>query len=149
MYQIFLALHNLVRWIVLILAIVALVRAYLGWFGNRDWTEQDRRVGVFFSSALDTQLVLGLILYIFLSPLTTQIFRNFSAAMSDPSVRFFGLEHLFYMVGAVALVHVGTVFSRRAEQPSTKHRNAAIFFSLAVLLIILAIPWSRPLIRGF
>jgi uncharacterized membrane protein YozB (DUF420 family) len=149
MYQVFLALHNLVRWIVLILAVVALVRAYLGWFGNRGWTEQDRRVGVFFSSALDTQLLLGLVLYIFLSPLTTQIFRNFGTAMSDPSVRFFGLEHLFYMLAAVALVHIGTVFSRRAEQQSVKHRNAAIFFSLAVLLILIAIPWSRPLIRGF
>lgn len=148
MYQVFLALHNLVRWIVLILAVVALARAYLGWLGNRAWTEGDRRVGVFFSSALDTQLLLGLILYIFLSPLTTQIFRNFSAAMSDPAVRFFGLEHLLYMLVAVALVHVGTVFSRRAEQPSAKHRNAAIFFSLAVLLIIIAIPWSRPLFRG-
>lgn len=149
MYPIFLALHNLVRWIVLILAVLALVRAYLGWLGNRGWTDRDRRVGVFFSSALDTQMLLGLILYIFLSPLTAQIFRNFSAAMSDATVRFFGLEHLFYMLVAVALVHVGTVFSRRAPEPSAKHRNAAIFFSLAVLLIIIAIPWSRPLVRGF
>lgn len=94
MYQVFLALHNFVRWIVLVLAVIALVRAYLGWFGNRDWAEGNRRVGVFFSSALDTQPLLGLILYVFLSPLTTQIFRNFSAAMSDPAVRFFGLEHL-------------------------------------------------------
>jgi uncharacterized membrane protein len=42
MYPITLALHNLVRWIALILGILAAARAFSGWFGNRAWSEGDR-----------------------------------------------------------------------------------------------------------
>jgi hypothetical protein len=101
---------------------------------------------VFFSSALDTQVLLGLILY-FISPLTRTALQNFGAAMSSPDLRFFALEHVFYMLIAVILVHIGSVRARRAKTDVDKHRTAAIFYSLAVLIILIAIPWSRPLIR--
>lgn len=148
MYPIVLAIHNIWRWVVVILAILALVRAYLGWLGRRDWTARDRQVNSFFGMSLDIQLLLGLILYIFLSPITRSAFGNLGAAMSNPTARFFTLEHLLYMVAAVVLVHVGAVTARRAEDPVVKHRWAAVFFTLAVLAIILGMPWSRPLFPG-
>ena len=147
-YNIILAIHNIVRWIVILFGILALARAYSGWLGRRPWTETDRKVDTFFSSAMDTQLLLGLILYFFLSPVTRPIFQNFGAAMNNPQTRFFGLEHIFYMFIAVVLVHVGSVAARRAAQPVAKHRNAAIAFTLAAILIAIAIPWSRPLFPG-
>lgn len=147
MYSVILVLHNWLRWIVLILAIVALVRAYRGWLGKRGWSESDRKAGSFFGMALDIQLLLGLILYFFLSPTTRTILQNFGAAMSDPNQRFFGLEHILFMIVAVILVHVGTAMARRADQPELKQRNAAIFYTLAVIIILVAIPWSRPLLR--
>jgi hypothetical protein len=149
MYPIFLAIHNFFRWIVIIMAILALVRAYLGWFGNRNWTERDARIGSFLAMSVDIQLLLGLILYIFLSPLTTRLFQDFGSAMQDPTVRFFGIEHLVYMLVAVALIHIGNSRTKKADQSTLKFRNAAIFFSLAILLVLIAIPWSRPLLRGF
>ena len=145
-YTVILSLHNLVRWVVVILAILALVRAYRGWLGRREWTDGDRKSGVFFSAALDTQLLLGLILY-FISPLTRAALQDFGAAMGNPGLRFFALEHVFYMLLAVILVHIGSVRSRRARTDLDKHRLAAIFYTLAVVLILIAIPWSRPLIR--
>ena len=149
MYSIFLAIHNFFRWIVIILAVLALVRTYMGWLGNRNWTERDRRIGSFLAMSVDIQLLLGLILYIFLSPLTTRLFQDFGSAMQDPTIRFFGIEHLFYMLVAVVLIHVGNSRAKRADQSTTKFRNAALFYSLAILLILIAIPWSRPLLRGF
>ncbi len=147
MYNLALILHNLVRWAVLIVAIVATVRAFIGWFGHREWTETDRKWGTFFTIAMDIQLLLGLLLYFVLSPITRQVFSNFGAAMSSPDVRFFGLEHAFYMIVAVVLAHVGSVLSRRAPDSLRKFRMAAIFFGLATLIILIAIPWFRPLIR--
>ena len=73
MYEFILAVHNILRWIILILAIVALVRAYWGWFGKRDWTPSDRRVGSFYSISLDVQLLLGLLLYFALSPIVSNV----------------------------------------------------------------------------
>jgi uncharacterized membrane protein YozB (DUF420 family) len=148
MYDVVLALHNVVRWIVLIFGVLAIVSAYRGWFGSRAWTELDRRFGVFFGSAMDTQLLLGLILYIFLSPLTTAMLSNFALAQSNPQTRFFGIEHILLMLVAVVLVHVGSVMSRKPADDVAKHRTAAIYYSLAVVVILIAIPWWRPLFPG-
>ena len=148
MYQIVLAIHNILRWVVLVLAIVAIVRAYLGWFGKREFTETDRRVGVYFSISIDIQLLLGLILYLFLSPITRTAFQDFSSAMAITDIRFFAAEHILMMILAAILVHVGTFLSKRATSDVSKHRRAAIWFSLAVLVVIAAIPWWRPLLPG-
>jgi Na+-driven multidrug efflux pump len=148
MYQIVLAIHNILRWVVLILAVVALYRAYAGWIGKRDYTETDRKSGVFFSISIDIQLLVGIILYIFLSPITRTAFQDFGTAMTIPDIRFFAVEHILLMILAVILVHVGTVVSKRATSDESKHRRAAIWYSLTVLAIILAIPWWRPLLPG-
>ncbi len=146
-YTIVLSLHNLVRWIVIILAVLALFRAFSGLISKREWTDTDRKTGVFFSSALDAQLLLGLLLYFFLSPVTKLALANFGAAMVNPEVRFFSLEHILYMFVAIILVHIGSVISRRASPDAAKFRYAAIFYTAAVVIILIAIPWSRPLIR--
>jgi hypothetical protein len=147
MYPFVLTLHNLVRWLVLILAVVATVNAILGWFSRRDWKGADRKWGSYFSIALDIQLLLGLILYFGLSPIMRTAFSDFGAALSAPDVRYFALEHAFIMLTAVVLAHLGSALARRAGDSQAKFKRAAIFFSLATLLLLLGIPWMRPLLR--
>jgi hypothetical protein len=148
LYNVVLALHNIVRWIVLITAILALVRAYMGWLQSREWSARDRQAGVFFTSALDIQFLLGLIL-LFISPWTRALLTgNFSAMTSDPTMRFFSIEHVPFMILAVVLAHIGSARARRATDAPTKFRQSAIFFSLSVLVLILIIPWWRPLFPG-
>jgi hypothetical protein len=147
-YNIILALHNIVRWVVLITAVLALVRAYLGWIQSRQWVARDRQVGIYFTSALDTQILLGLILF-FISPWTRALLSgNFTAMMSDPTMRFFSIEHVPFMIVAVVLAHIGSARARRASDAADKFRSSAIFFSLSVLVIMLMIPWWRPLFPG-
>lgn len=141
-------IHNLVRWVVIILGILALVRAYMGFLGNREWTERDRKIGIFFAVSIDIQLLIGLILYLFLSDITRTIFRDFSAAMSNEGIRFFALEHAFYMILAVVFVHLGSMLPRRVEDSRAKFARAAIWFTLTFLVIILGMPWFRPLLPG-
>ena len=148
MYPIFLALHNIMRWIVILLAIYALVRIYMGVFGKREFTETDRKALSFYAIGMDVQLLLGLILYFFLSPLTTAALGNFGAAMSDSTLRFFAVEHILLMVVAVVLAHVATVMARRGATSSSKFNRAAIWLTLSVLAVLVAIPWAtRPLVR--
>ena len=147
MYPVVLFLHSWVRWIVVISAAVAVVRAFYGWLGKKSWARLDDQLGLLFSTSLDVQMLLGLILYFFLSPITQAAFKNLGAVMSDATLRFFTLEHLLYMLVAVVLGHVGRALSKKATEPVAKHRMAAILFGLATLAILLAIPWSRPLFR--
>ena len=149
MYPVILSIHNIIRWVALVLGILAAVRGYVGWFGNREWTVKDRKIGSYFTIAMDVQLLLGLLLYIFLSPATRTALQDFSAAMQVGDLRFIALEHPFYMILAVILAHLGTILSRKAEQSNAKFRRAAIWFSLSVLAIILGIPWMSRLFPGF
>jgi uncharacterized membrane protein YozB (DUF420 family) len=149
MYHFILAVHNILRWIILILAIVTLVRAYWGWFGKREWTPTDRKVGSFYSISLDVQLLLGLLLYFALSPIVSNNLGIFITLLADSLFRFFAFEHMLLMLIAVILAHVGTAASRRADQTTLKHRRAAIWFTLSLIAILLGMPWFRPLLPGF
>ena len=73
MYPIMLTLHSILRWVVLIVAIVAVVRALVGWLGKREWTALDDTLGIMLSGSMDLQVLLGIILYIFLSPFTKRL----------------------------------------------------------------------------
>lgn len=152
LYTIVLTLHSLLRWVIVILTVVAVVRAFRGWLGKQDWTAGDDRLGILFSSGVDLQLLIGLVLYIFLSPTTKAAFSDFGSAMSNTVLRYWTVEHILLMIVALALVHVGRATSKRAQAAAKKHRRAAIFFGLATLAILIAIPWpffsyGRPLIR--
>lgn len=148
MYAFILAVHNILRWVVLILLILALVRAFWGWFGRREWTSTDRKVGMFYSVSLDVQLLLGLILYFVLSPITKLAFGDFGAALANTDLRFFVFEHMLMMVLAVVFAHVGVAAAKRADESIQKHRRTAIWFGLSLLAILLGMPWFRPLLPG-
>jgi hypothetical protein len=148
LYAIFLPLHSILRWVVVITALLAVGRALMGWLGKRPWTGLDRKAGLWFTIAMDSQVLVGLILYFFLSPLTTLAMRNFGGAMSDATLRYFAVEHLTMMIIAVVLVHIGSARSKKAGSDNAKHRNAAIWFGLALLVMLAAIPWPfMPIAR--
>ncbi len=137
--NILIALHNLMRWIVIIMAVVALYRAYAGWFGKKDFSELDRKVGVFFGMSMDIQMLLGIILWIF----GLWGWKVFGTANSA----YFAIEHAPVMVLAVVLSHIGSITARRAKDSQDKHKSAALWFSASVLLVLIAIPWmQRPLL---
>ena len=148
MYPVVLAIHNIVRWVVLILGIIVVVRGLLGWFGKREWSTTDRKLGVYFTSSIDVQLLVGLILYVFLSPLTTSAFRDFGAVMSNDGLRFFAVEHSVTMLLAVVFAHLGGVYSKRASASKDKFRMAAIWYGLALIAVLLGMPWMRPFLPG-
>ena len=152
MYSSALWLHSLLRWAVLLAGLVAWFRAISGHTAKRPWTPKDELWGLLLTVSVDLQFLIGLILYVFLSPITRMGVRNLAAAMQISTARFFTVEHLVGMIIAIALVHVGRVKIRKAAEPSRKHRLAMIFFGIAMVLVIISIPWpglpvSRPLLR--
>jgi hypothetical protein len=152
MYTAVLFLHSWVRWAVLLFALLAIGRALSGAFGRRQWTPADDRAGMLFVTALDTQMLLGLLLYFALSPITRAALSDFGAAMQNSGLRFWAVEHLFGMVVGVILAHRGRSRVRAMTDPVRKHRVAAVFFILACIAIAASIPWEgtpngRPLFR--
>jgi hypothetical protein len=150
-YLITLTLHSWVRWLVLATGLLAVLRAITGASGRRPWTPADDRLAFFFTMLLDLQVLIGLILYAWLSPITHEAFRDIGAAMKSNGLRFWAVEHIFGMVVALSLAHVGRARIRKADF-SRRHKIALIFFGLAVLVMLASIPWpgtpyGRPLLR--
>lgn len=135
-----LSLHSIVRWAIVIIGVIAVVRAFIGWFGGRQWQQLDDRLGLGFTTTMDINLLLGLLLY-FLSPLTRSALQDFGAAMGNSALRFFAVEHALLMVIAVVLAHIGRARSKKAGDDRSKFKQAAIFFGLAIVAVFLAIPW--------
>jgi hypothetical protein len=144
-----LTVHSLLRWVVLLAGLVAVGLGIAGWRG-RSWQPVDRIAGRAFIGTLDLQLLIGLLLYVVLSPTVGSAMANIGEAMRDSMARFFLVEHPLGMVAAIALAHVGNVRIKKSADDAQRHRTAAIFFGLALLLILLSIPWpgmpaGRPL----
>lgn len=130
-----LAIHNIVRWVVLLAIIFALYRAYTGWLGKKSWESADRMAGMIFTSSIDVQLLLGIILM-------------FLRGFANIQMRFY-MEHIGMMFLAVILGHVGSAVSKKADADIDKHRKAAIWFTVTVLVILASNPWTRPLFPTF
>ncbi|HEY3043829.1 MAG TPA: hypothetical protein VGJ39_07385 [Vicinamibacterales bacterium] len=150
MYSTALFLHSWLRW----LALIAGVGATFAALGTGDGARlrSAERWGLMFMIALDLQLLLGLVLYGFLSPYAAAAMNDFGAAMRDPMLRFWAVEHPVVMVAAVVLAHVGRVLARKAADADKKRKRLLICFGLALLLMLLRTPWpgmanARPLFR--
>ena len=142
-------IHNLLRWLVLLACAWALFRAWLGALKSRPWAKADKISGLAFTSVLNLQLILGIVLYA-ISPLTRAAMAGFAAAMKDPTLRFFAVEHPAAMLLAAAVAQIGYSLSKRAVTDRQKHLRAAISYTIATLLVVGSIPWpcfkyGRPL----
>ena len=152
MYTTILTLHSWLRWLALLAGVAATIAAL------RDDTPPPApgradRWGLILMIALDTQLLLGLLLYFVVSPTMSSIRDNFGLAMKDPVARFWAVEHLTMMLGAIVLAHVGRVLARKSRSADSKKMKLFVCFGIATALMFLAIPWpglraGRPLFRG-
>ena len=151
MYTLVLALHSWIRWIALIAVIGTTLAAVRGKVAGSDSLAD--RWGMVAMMVLDTQLLLGLLLYFVVSPNMKAILDDFGGAMKDPGLRFWAVEHTASMFGAIALAHVGRVLARKASTSSAKRTRLLICFGLATVLIMVGMPWpgrpgGRVLFRG-
>jgi hypothetical protein len=130
-YSFFQHLHSGFRYIVMVLFIYTILMALLGWLGNRPYTNRNRLSNLFAMISAHTQLLIGIVLY-FLSPLVA--FN--STTMKDPTTRYFTVEHWVMMLIAIALITVGHSKSKKLVLPEAKHKIIALFYGIALLIII-------------
>lgn len=145
MYEFLLSLHNIARWLVLLAVVYLMYRSLLG-LRSRSYGPADRRAGLIYTGLMDLQLLLGVLLMV-LSPLVQSALANPGAAMQNSQTRFFIAEHWVLMLAAVILAHVGNVRIKKATDALLQHRQALIWYGSSLVLLLLAIPWWRPLLR--
>lgn len=142
-----LAMHNLLRWLVLFAALYALIRQISGLIQKREWVASDRKASTIYAIVLDVQLLVGLILYFVLSDIVQAAFSNLGAAMGNATLRFFLLEHFLMMILAVVFAHIGSANAKKDIPAGKKFQRVLIFTAVSLVLVLAGIPWgSRPLL---
>jgi len=147
MYLFVLALHSLTRWLVLISLLFAIYRAYRGWLYNKTYSKFDNTVRIITATIAHIQLVIGLWLY-FISPIVSYFLSHFATAVHEREIRFFGMEHITMMITAIVIITIGSALAKRKIADKVKYRTTAIWFTIALLVILFSIPWSfSPLVH--
>lgn len=149
MYSFVLALHNILRWVVLLAGVIALLNSYRGFFTRAAWTPRDRTILAAYANMLGVQFLLGLLLYVWLSPLTRTGFGNMGAAMRDPALRLFLIEHPVAMLAGLVLSQIALGRTRKAATDAARFKIAAVLLTLSLALVLARIPWARPFFPAF
>lgn len=152
MYQALTFLHSTLRWLVLVSLIVSLYRAYSGYFRKAAFTKTDNAVRHWTATIAHTQLMVGMTLY-FQSPIIKYFLNNFSTAKESFYLLFFGVIHSLLMLVAVIIITIGSSLAKRKATSPEKFKTMLIWYTLAMLIIFIAIPWpfspfaNRPYFR--
>jgi hypothetical protein len=137
MYNAMLHAHSGLRWVVLVFLLLAIFRHATA--GNKNYHPKNGLLLMIFS---DIMLLIGLYLWFAGNWGLQQIqSRGFAEVMKDPVSRFFVVEHQVGMIIAIALIHVGKAQGKKSIPDANKHKRAFIFYLLALIVILISIPW--------
>lgn len=141
--------HSVGRWIVLLLLLFAIINSAIA--GRRPFIKSDNRLGLLLTIFADLMLLLGIALYVF-GPVgyksVAKYNNNFGELMKVPIDRFYGVEHIVGMLIAIVLIHIGKAQARRPIGDRAKHRRTLLFYLLALLIILVSIPWPFRTVAG-
>lgn len=154
MYQGFVHLHSLLRWVILILLVVAIIRHLKAFNAKQPVNAGHKKIDLFLMIAAHTTFLIGLIQY-FVGSYGYNLIRDagFGVVMKNSAMRFWAVEHIVGMLIAIVLITIGRGKVKRGTD-YTIHKKALILFVIALVIIVASIPWpfraaiARPLIPG-
>lgn len=139
-YNLLVHAHSIGRWLLLLFLLVAIFNSMIA--GKRPWIRSDASTGTVLVIIADLMFVLGLLIWYFGSRGYKLIeSMGMSAVMKDAGARFFAVEHLSMMLIALILVHIGKAQARKPIGDRAKHRRTIIFYLIALIIILISIPW--------
>ena len=135
--------HSGLRWVALILLLLAIVNA----FTSKTYEKKHKMINLFAMVTLHTQLLIGLGLY-FISPRVQFVKGWMSSKVAEGMYRFYNLEHILLMIIAIALVTIGHSKSKKGATPEEKFKPIKLWYVIGLLLILAAIPWPFRTVLG-
>ena len=153
MYKGLLHLHNFGRWVVIILLLVAIIRALVGMTGNKTFTNGDKKTGLFLMISAHLMLLIGLYQW-FVGPGLESIQNmGMKNVMQNNVARFWAIEHPVGMIIGIILITLGRGSAKKNISDQAKHGRSFWFYLIAFIIIIASVPWpfrevARPLFPG-
>ncbi|CAN5474604.1 hypothetical protein BH10BAC3_BH10BAC3_03250 [soil metagenome] len=153
MYQGLLHLHNFMRWVILILLVVNIVRHLVA--AKQPFADRDKKFGLMLMIAAHITLLIGLYQY-FAGPWGFQLIsdKGMAVVMKDSALRFWAVEHITGMLIGIVLITIARGVFRKPISNEAKHKKALLLYIIALVVILASVPWpfregiARPLFPG-
>jgi hypothetical protein len=124
-----LTLHSIVRWLVILVAVAAIIKLAIGLAQKQDTDKMTGGLISAFGGLMDTQLLLGLLFFVW----------NGLAGAGFPRERW---EHFTIMFLAVIVAHLPAMWKKADPQKRQRNTLAAIIGSL--VLVVLGVSLLQP-----
>ena len=131
MYNGLLHLHSFMRWVILLLLVINIIRLFSG--------NNSINLSKWLLISAHITLLVGLYQWAF-GPtwgLNSIMTRGFGEVMKDPVARFFAVEHISGMLIAIALITIGHVSLKKTGNT----KKTAILYTIALIIILAVVPW--------
>jgi len=130
MYNGLLHLHNVLRWVILLLLLIAIFQACTNKQGVR-------KSSLWLMIAAHSTLVLGFYQW-YSGHLGFKLIQNsgFAEVMKDSVTRFWAVEHFAGMLIAIILITIA-----RGKAKALNYKPAFWFYLIALIIILVTVPW--------
>jgi hypothetical protein len=142
MYAAIKIVHSYWAYLVVLILLLGAFNALIKYFSKKPYEAKDFRISLFTLIVNHIQLLIGLVLY-FVSP----YFNAFSEQgmgeiMKDSNLRLYLVEHPSIMIISIVLITMGYSKHKKKLSSTPKFKILAIFYTLALILMLSRIPWS-------
>ena len=131
-------LHSYWAYLALIILTLATVNAIMGFTSKREFKDKDLRISLFTLIVMHIQLLIGVGWY-FMSPW----YKSMKLNGIDATNRLLAVEHPILMIFAIILITIGWSKHKKKTSDTAKFKTIAIFYVIALLLVLSRIPWSQ------
>ena len=136
-------IHSYWAYLVLLVLVVATFNALIKFFGNKEFDPKDFRISLFALITMHIQLLIGIVLFFLKDYFSTiEQVGGMGEVMKNAGLRNLIVEHPTTMIIAVALVTVGYSKHKKKLVSKPKFKMLAIFYTLALVLVLAKIPWN-------
>jgi hypothetical protein len=154
MFSNLLFFHSIFRWLLLIVLVYSIIKAYNGYVSNLVFSKIDNAFRHWTATIAHIQLMIGITLF-FKSEIVKYFWNNIAVASQHLDTLFFGIIHILLMILSVIILTIGSAMAKRKMTDKDKFKTMFIWFLIALFIIFIAIPWpfsplaNRPYFRHF
>ena len=136
-------LHSGWAYVTLLILIFAVFNAFSGMASKRDFKDRDLRISLFTLIVAHFQLILGILAYFFSAQFQFLRDNGMGSAMQESDIRYFVVEHPLMRILAIVLITIGFSKHKRKTADSQKFKTIAVYYGVALVLVLSRIPWDR------
>jgi hypothetical protein len=136
-------LHSGWAYITLIILIFAVVNALIGLTSKKEFKDKDLRVSLFTLIVAHLQLIIGFIAYFLSAQFAFVLENGMGAAMKEPDIRLFVVEHPLMMILAIIVITIGFSKHKKQSTDNGKFKTIALYYGIALIFVLSRIPWNQ------